>query len=86
MAQSTGKTLSDIDPAADPSDLNDPMWLLTVEVSLAGEQPFPAIFVNRVPLARLASVAPGVKLAVAVDQSDRSQAVAIDWDKSPISA
>ena len=86
MAQPTGKTIRDIDPAADPSRLNDPMWLFTVEVSLAGEKPFPAFFGHRVPLAKLASVAPGVKLAVAVDQSDSSQAVAIDWDKSPIDA
>jgi len=62
------------------------MWLFTVEVSLAGEKPFQAFFDHRVPLAKLASVTPGVKLAVAVDQSDRSQAVAIDWDKSPIRA
>ena len=86
MAQPTGKTIRDIDPAADPSRLNDPMWLFTVEVSLAGEKPFPAFFDHRVPLAKLASVTPGVKLAVAVDQSDSSQAVAIDWDKSPIDA
>jgi hypothetical protein len=86
MAQPTGKTLRDIDPAADPSRLTDPIWLFTVEVSLAGEKPFRAIFGHRVPLAKLAAVAPGVKLAVAVDQSDSSQAVAIDWDKSPIGA
>src|ERR1035437_881362 len=86
MAQPTGKTLRDIDPAADPSRLTDPIWLFTLEVSLAGEKPFSAIFGHRVPLAKLASVAPGVKLAVAVDQSDSSQAVAIDWDKSPIGA
>jgi hypothetical protein len=29
-------------------------------------------------------VAPGVKLAVAVDPSNPGQEVAIDWDKSPI--
>ena len=86
MAQPTGKTLRDIDPAADPSRLTDPIWLFTLEVSLAGEKPFSAIFGHRVPLAKLASVTPGVKLEVAVDQSDSSQAVAIDWDKSPIDA
>ena len=86
MAQPMGKTVRDIDPGADPSLLNDPMWLFTVEVSLAGGTPFPAFFDHRVPLAKLASVAPGVKLAVAVDQFNRNQAVAIDWDKSPIDA
>jgi hypothetical protein len=60
------------------------MWVFTVEVSVAGENPFPAVFGHRVPLAKVASVAPGVRLAVAVNMSDRNQDVAIDWDKSPI--
>jgi hypothetical protein len=53
---------------------------------VAGEKPFPAVFGHRVPLAKLASVVPGVKLAIAVDMSDRHNEVAIDWDKSPMSA
>jgi hypothetical protein len=85
-AQPMGKTVRDVNPAADPSSLEDPMWLFTVEVSLAGEQPFPAVFGHRVPPAKVASVGPGVKLAVAVDPSYKNQAVAIDWDKSPMSA
>jgi hypothetical protein len=85
-AQPLGKTVRDINPAADPSRLDDPVWLFTVEVSLAGQAPFPAVFGHRVPLAKVASVAPGVKLAVAVDEADRNQEVAIDWDKSPIGA
>jgi hypothetical protein len=84
-AQPMGKTVRDINPAADPSRLDDPMWLFTVEVSVAGEAPFPAVFGHRVPLAKVVSVAPGVKLAIAVNMSDRNQEVAIDWDKSPIS-
>jgi hypothetical protein len=84
-AMPLGKTVRDINPNADPSRLNDPMWLFTVEVSVAGEAPFPAVFGHRVPLAKVVSVAPGVKLAIAVNMSDRNQEVAIDWDKSPIS-
>ncbi len=57
------------------------MWLFTLEVSLAGQAPFPAVFGHRVPLAKLASVAPGVKLAVAVDETDKNEEVAIDWDQ-----
>ena len=83
-AMPMGKTVKDINPAADPSRLNDPMWLFTLEVSLAGEKPFPAVFGHRVPAAKIASIAPGVKLAVAVDMTNRNQDVAIDWDKSPI--
>ena len=83
-AMPLGKTVRDVNPAADPSRLDDPVWVFTVEVQLAGEAPFPAVFGHRVPLAKIASVAPGVKLAVAVDEADRNEEVAIDWDRSPI--
>ena len=83
-AQPMGKTVRDINPNAEASHLNDPMWVFTVQVTLAGEAPFPAIFGHRVPLDKVASVAPGVKLAVAVDEANKNQDVAIDWDKSPI--
>jgi len=85
-AMPLGKTVRDINPAADPSRLDDPVWLFTVEVTLAGQAPFPAVFGHRVPLAKLASVAPGVKVAVAVDPANPYEEVAIDWDKSPIGA
>lgn len=84
--QPLGKAVRDIDPTADPSHLDDPIWLFTVEVSLAGLKPFPAMFGHRVPLAKVAQVAPGVKLAVAVDESNPSQEVAIDWDRSALGA
>jgi hypothetical protein len=84
-AMPLGKTVRDINPAADPSRLNDPVWLFTVECTLAGEAPFPAVFGHRVPLAKLGMVAPGAKLAVAVNEANKNQEVAIDWDKSPIS-
>lgn len=83
-AQPLGKTVRDVNPKAEPSRLDDPVWVFTVEATVAGEKPFPAVFGHRVPLAKVASVAPGVKLAVAVDLSDRHNEVAIDWDKSPI--
>ena len=82
--QPMGKTVRDINPKADPSRLDDPMWVFTVQVSVAGENPFPAVFGHRVPVAKVGSIAPGVKLAIAVDMSDRHNEVAIDWDKSPI--
>jgi hypothetical protein len=85
-AQPLGKKVRDVDPSADPSRLDDPVWLFTVEVSLAGLKPFPAMFGHRVPLAKVAQIAPGVQLAVAVDQSNPSQEVAIDWDRSPLGA
>jgi hypothetical protein len=42
------------------------------------------MFGHRVPLTKLAAVAPGVKVAVAVNLANPSQEVAIDWDLSPI--
>jgi hypothetical protein len=83
-AQPLGKKVRDINPKADPDKLDDPMWLFTLEVRLAGQKPFPAMFGHRVPLAKVASIAPGVKLHVAVDEADRHEEVAIDWDRSPI--
>jgi hypothetical protein len=85
-AMPLGKTVRDINPAADPSRLDDPVWIFTVEVTLAGQAPFPAVFGHRVPLAKLAAWLPGVKLAVAVNEANKNQEVAIDWDKSPIGA
>jgi uncharacterized membrane protein YgcG len=82
--QPMGKTVRDMNPAAEASHLNDPMWLFTLEVSLAGQNPFPAVFGHRVPVDKVALIAPGVKLAVAVDESNKNQDVAIDWDKSPL--
>ena len=84
-ASPMGKTVRDMNPNADPSRLNDPMWLFTVEVSLAGQNPFPAVMGHRVPLAKLATIAPGVRLAVAVNPANPNNEVAIDWDKSPLS-
>jgi len=83
-AQPLGKKVRDVMPSADPSRLDDPVWLFTVEVSLAGLKPFPAVFGHRVPIAKVAQVAPGVTLAVAVDLRDRNEEVAIDWDHSPL--
>jgi hypothetical protein len=83
-AQPLGMTVRQVNPAADPSRLDDPMWLFTVEVTLPGQAPFPAVFGHRVPVAKVASVAPGVTLAVAVNEADKNEDVAIDWDKSPL--
>jgi len=83
-ASPLGKTVRDINPNADPARLNDPMWLFTVDVSVAGENPFPAVFGHRVPLAKVVTLGPGVKLAVAVNMANRNNEVAIDWDLSPL--
>jgi hypothetical protein len=81
-----GKTVGQVNPAADPATLNDPVWVFTVEVTLAGQAPFPAMFGHRVPLDKLASVSPGVTLSVAVNEADKNQEVAIDWTRSPLAS
>jgi hypothetical protein len=83
-AMPLGKTVKDINPAADPSRLNDPVWLFTVEATVPGEAPFPAVFGHRVPIAKLGFVSPGVKLAVSVNMANKNQEMAIDWEKSPV--
>lgn len=82
--QPLGKKVRDVNPRAEASHLDDPMWLFTVEVTLAGRPPFASMFGHRVPIAKVGYIAPGVKLAVAVDPSNPSQDVAIDWDQSPL--
>ena len=83
-AMPLGKTAGQVNPSIDPSQANDPIWVFTVEVALAGQAPFPAVFGHRVPSGKVGQIAPGVKLSVAVDPQNQYQDVAIDWDKSPL--
>jgi hypothetical protein len=83
-AMPLGKTVKDINPAADPATLNDPVWLFTVEVTLAGQAPFPAVFGHRVPLDKVGLMGPGVPLSVAVNPANPTKEVAIDWTQSPL--
>jgi hypothetical protein len=83
-AMPMGRTVRQINPSADPSTLDDPLWMFTVEVSLAGQTPFPAVFGHRVPKDKAGSIGPGTKLAVAVNPVNKNQEVAIDWNQSPM--
>jgi hypothetical protein len=83
-AMPLGETAGQVNPSIDPSQANDPIWVFTLEVSLAGQPPFPAAFGHRVPADKVGLVAPGVRLSVAVDPQNQYQHVAIDWDRSPL--
>ena len=83
-AMPLGRTAGDVDHAADASTRNDAMWVFTLQVQLAGEPPFPAVFNYRVPADKLARVVPGARLAVAVNPANRNQEGAIDWTRSPL--
>ena len=85
-AMPLGKTAGQVNPAAKPERFNYPVWVFTLEVSLAGQQPFPAVFGHFVPPEKVALLAPDLKLAVAVDPANKYQDVAIDWNRSPMAA
>ena len=79
-----GKTAGQVNPSVNPERFNFPVWVFTVEVSLAGQAPFPAVFGHFVPPEKVGQLAPGVKLSVAVDPNQPNQDVAIDWSRSPL--
>ena len=79
-----GKTAGQVNPSVNPERFNYPVWVFTVEVSLAGEDPFPAVFGHFVRPDKVGLLAPGVHLSVSVDPQNKYQDVAIDWDNSPL--
>lgn len=84
-ARPLGKKVRDVDPSAETWRLDAPIWAFTVEVALPGRSPVVSTFGHWVPDNKVGSVFPGAKLAVAFDESNPTQACAIDWDHSPIS-
>lgn len=82
-AMPLGKRARDVFPDIDPAMADDPLWMFTVAVQVPGQAQFPAVFGHRVPLARVAGVAPGMVVPVAVNLADRNNQVAIDWDALP---
>jgi hypothetical protein len=82
--QPMGKKVRDLKPDAPADRLDDPMWVFTVEVKLPGQSPFPAVFGHRVPVSKVTALEPGARLAVSVDEANKNQDVAIDWNQSPM--
>ena len=83
VAQPLGMTVADTGSPHAPGTGDDPLYLFEVDVALdGGAAPFPARFGHRVPKDRIATLAVGSTLRVAVDPSKPSEAVAIDWDRS----
>ena len=81
--QPLGKTVRQTNPHA-TAHLDDPVWLFTVKVTVPGQGTWPAVMGHYVPQAKVGTVGPGVKLAVAVNMADKMNEVAIDWDQSPL--
>lgn len=72
--------MADVFPGCPPADRDDPIWMLTLSVSLPGQPAFPAMVGHRVPRERVADVVPGLLVPVAVDLADKHGKVAVDWD------
>lgn len=80
----SGKTVGDIDPAQ--PDPNDPVYVMKAELPIEGSSPIEAVFMNRVPQAKVASLRLGARLSVAVNPANPSHEVTIDWTNSPVAA
>jgi len=78
----SGKTVGDLDPAQ--PDPNDPVYVIKAELPIEGSSPIEAVFMNRVPEAKVASLSLGAHLNVAVNPANPSHEVTIDWTKSPV--
>jgi hypothetical protein len=53
---------------------------------MAGSSPIEAVFMNRVPEAKVVSLRLGAHLNVAVNPANPSREVTIDWASSPVAA
>jgi hypothetical protein len=73
----TGRTVGDQNPSApDPSD---PVYVMKVNLQIEGSSPIEAVFMHRIPQAQVASLQLGKRLDVAVNPSNPTREVAIDW-------
>ncbi|MGA7416843.1 MAG: hypothetical protein WBW80_02530, partial [Acidimicrobiales bacterium] len=78
----SGKTVGDVDPSL--PDPNDPLYVMKAEIPIEGSSPIEAVFMNRVPEAKVASLRLGAHLNVAVNPANPSHEVTTDWANSPI--
>ena len=67
-------------------DPSDPVYVLKAELPIEGSTPIEAVFMNRVPVAKVASLRLGARLNVAVNPANPSREVTIDWTTSPAAA
>jgi|SRR5579863_2661913 len=80
----SGKTVGDVDPSLpDPSD---PVYVFKAELPVDGSSPIEAVFMGRVPQAKVTGLRLGAHLNVAVNPANPSREVAIDWANSPVAA
>ena len=80
----SGKTVGDVDPSL--PDPGDPVYVFKTELPIDGSSPIEAVFMGRVPQAKVAGLRLGAHLNVAVNPANPSREVAIDWASSPVAA
>ena len=80
----SGKTVGDVDPTQ--PDPNDPVYVFKAELPIDGSTPIEAVFMNRVPEAKVASLRLGAHMNVAVNPANPSHELTIDWTSSPVVA
>lgn len=80
----SGNTVGDLDPTL--PDPNDPVYIFKAELPINGSSPIEAVFMNRVPEAKVASLGLGAHLTVAVNPANPSRELTIDWEASPVAA
>ena len=78
----TGQTVGQVDPTK--PDPNDPLYVFKVEMPTGGGSPIEAVFIHRVPEAKVGTLALGEQLSVAVNPANPTREVAIDWAASPV--
>ena len=67
-----------------PEFVNDPMYAVTLQLHVANTAPIEAKVVQRVPRAQVPNLTMGMQLNCAVDPSNPTRNVAIDWGDIPI--
>ena len=67
-------------------DPSDPVYVLKAELPIDGSSPIEAVFMNRVPAARVASLRLGAHLNVAVNPANPSRELTVDWTNSPVAS
>ena len=80
----SGKTVGEIDPTQ--PDPGDPVYVFKADLPIDGSSPIEAVFMGRVPEAKVAGLRLGAHLSVAVNPANPSREVAIDWANSPVPA
>lgn len=67
-----------------PEFTDDPMYAVTLQLHVANTAPIEAKVVQRVPRAQVANLSMGMQLNCAVDPSNPTRNVAIDWGDIPV--